>query len=88
LIATPMTSEGDRYDGCNVYRFKDLASGQLERTRRGRLVVAQTVRGIPGTHHGACAAHARLKGGILLSQILSTAAPRIMQIRRSGIELR
>jgi hypothetical protein len=88
LIATPMTSKGDRYDGCNVYRFKDLAQGQLERTRRSKLVIAQTVRGLPDTHHGACAAHARLKGGILLSQIVSTAAPRIMQIRRSGVELR
>jgi hypothetical protein len=88
LIATPLTSAGDRYDGCNVYRFKDLTRGQLERNRRGKLVVAQSVRGLPETHHGACAAHARLKGGILLSQIVSTAAPRIMQIRRSGVELR
>lgn len=86
LIATPITSAGNRYDGCNVYRFDDLAYGRLER-RRGKLVVAQTVNGIPGTHHGACAAHARLRGGILLSQIVSTAAPRVMQIRRSGVEL-
>lgn len=74
------------FDGCNVYRFEDLARGKLERQRRGQLVIAQTVRGIPGTHHGACAAHARLKG-ILLSQIVSTAAPRTMQIRQSGVEL-
>jgi hypothetical protein len=86
LIATPFASEGHRYDGCNVYRFEDLAHGKLERERRGQLVIAQTVRGIPETHHGACAAHARLKG-ILLSQIVSTAAPRTMQIRQSGVEL-
>ena len=86
LIAPPFASEGHRYDGCNVYRFEDLARGKLERQRRGQLVIAQTVRGIPGTHHGACAAHARLKG-ILLSQIVSTAAPRTMQIRQSGVEL-
>ena len=86
LIATPIASAGNRYDGCNVYRFEDLTYGKLER-RRGKLVVAQTVRGIPGTHHGACAAHSRLRGGILLSQIVSTAAPRVMQIRRSGVEL-
>jgi hypothetical protein len=86
LIATPITSKGNRYDGCNVYRFEDIALGKLER-RRGKLVVAQTVRGIPDTHHGACAAHSRLKGGILLSQIVSPAAPRIMQIRRSGVAL-
>ncbi|HEY6643378.1 hypothetical protein [Povalibacter sp.] len=86
LIATPIASTDNRYDGCNVYRFEDLTHGELER-RRGKLVVAQTVRGIPGTHHGACAAHSRLVGGILLSQIVSTAAPRVMQIRRSGVEL-
>ena len=85
LIATPITAD-NRYDGCNVYRFADLAYGKLER-RRGKLVVAQTVGGIPATHHGACAAHSRLQGGILLSQIVSTAAPRVMQIRRSGTEL-
>ena len=87
LLATPMTIEDDRYDGCVVFRFTDLANGQLERARRGKLVPLRTVRGIPDTHHGACAAHARLKGGVLLSQIMSTAAPRVMQIRRSGIEL-
>jgi hypothetical protein len=87
LIATPIASQGNRYDGCNVYRFEDLTLGKLERRRRGKLVIAQSVRGIPDTHHGACAAHSRLKGGIVLSQIASTAAPRIMQIRRSGVEL-
>lgn len=86
LIATPIASADHRYDGCNVYRFEDLTYGTLER-RRGKLVVAQSVRGIPGTHHGACAAHSRLKGGILLSRIMSTAAPRVMQISRSGVEL-
>ena len=86
LIATPLAS-GGRYDGCNVYRFEDLASGELERGRRGELRVASTVHGIPDTHHGACAAHARLKGGILLSQIVRSASPRVMQIRRSGVQL-
>jgi hypothetical protein len=86
LIATPFASQGHRYDGCNVYRFEDLAYGKLERQRSGQLVIAQTVRGIPGTHQGACAAHAKLKG-ILLSQIVRTAAPRTMQIRQSGVEL-
>jgi hypothetical protein len=87
LLATPVLADGDRYDGCHVFRFEDLAKGKLERERRGRLVIARTVRGIADTHHGACAAHERLKGGILLSQIISTAAPRIMQIRSSGVEL-
>lgn len=87
LIATPVTVKGDRYDGCQVFRFEDLAQGKLERQRRDTLVVARTVRGIADTHHGACAAHAGLKSGILMSQILSTAAPRVMQIRSTGVEL-
>jgi hypothetical protein len=85
LIATPLVA-GGRYDGCNVYRFEDIAKGKLERGRRGELVVAGTVQGIPETHHGACAAHARVTG-ILLSQIVSTAAPRVMQIRKSSVAL-
>ncbi len=85
LIATPFVA-GGRYDGCHIYRFEDLARGKLERGRRGELVVAGTVQGISETHHGACAAHTRLKG-ILLSQIVSSAAPRVMQIRQSGVEL-
>jgi len=87
LLATPVTSSGDRYDGCNVYRFENLTQGKLERQRRGKLVVTRAVHGIADSHHGACAAHARLKGGILMSQIMSTAAPRIMQIRRSAVDL-
>ncbi|MBB6096272.1 hypothetical protein HNQ60_005194 [Povalibacter uvarum] len=85
LIATPISSDANRYDGCNVYRFEDLAYGRLER-KRGKLVVAETVHGIPGTYHGACAAHSRLPG-ILLSQIISTAAPRVMQIRATDVKL-
>ncbi len=87
LIATPITAKGDRYDGCYVFRFTDLERGTLERQRRGALVVARTVRGVADTHHGACAAHARLPDGVLISQILSTAAPRVMQIRSSGVDL-
>jgi hypothetical protein len=87
LIASPVTQADDRYDGCYVFRFKDLARAELQRERRGRLNIARIVSGIPNTHHGACAAHADLKGGILLSQIMSTAAPRVMQIRQSGVAL-
>ena len=86
LIATPVQKNGNRYDGCDVYRFEDLASGKLERSR-GRLVVAAQVHGIPGTHHGACAYHARLKNGMLLSQLVVTAAPAVFQIRRSGVDV-
>jgi hypothetical protein len=85
LLASPVAS-GNRYDGCNLYRFKDLAGGVLERSR-DRLVIARQVHGIPDTHHGACAYHARLRNGILLSQFVYTAAPTVFQIRRSGIDV-
>jgi hypothetical protein len=88
LIATPITAQNDRYDGCNVYAFEDLAAGKLRRDRRGRLILSQRITGLPGTHHGACAAHPRLQHGILMSQVVSTAAPRVMQIRSTDVEVR
>lgn len=87
LIATPVLAKDDRYDGCLILRFDDLATGKLQRERRGRLVVSRTVTGIEDTHRGACAAHSELKSGILISQVLSTASPRIMQIRSSGVQM-
>jgi hypothetical protein len=50
------------------------------------LAAAEEVRGIPDSHHGACAYHERLKGGILLSQFVITAVP-TFQIRKSGIDI-
>ena len=83
-----MTSAGDRYDGCNVYRFKDLTHGQLERidaaSSSSPKPSAASLKRITALAPRILA----LKGGILLSQIVSPAAPRIMQIRRSGVELR
>jgi hypothetical protein len=79
LLATPV--EGDRYDGCLVFRFADLAAGLLERSAVRPLAVAE-VRGIPGTHHGACAHHAGLEDGILFGQLVSASPP--FRIHRSS----
>ncbi len=87
LIASPVMAADKRYDGCHVFRFEDFSTATLRRDRRKRLRIEQTIRGVPGTHHGACAAHARLADGTLFGQIMSTAAPRVMQIRSSGVAL-
>jgi hypothetical protein len=86
LIATPVATAGDRYDGCRVYRVTDLASGSLQRSA-GALVTITQVDGIPGTHHGACAYHASLADGLLLSQLIPSATPAIFQLYASGVDV-
>ncbi|HSN92484.1 MAG TPA: sialidase family protein [Anaeromyxobacteraceae bacterium] len=85
LLATPVAAAGGRYDGCRVYRFADLGAGVLERSA-GRLVTVARVRGIPGTHHGACAHHAELGTGILLSQLAGLSPPDF-RVEASGIDV-
>jgi hypothetical protein len=86
LIATPVDATGDRYDGCRVYRFADLASGTLERSV-GTLVTVAQVTGLADTHHGACAYHADLMNGILYSQLNLADTPTIFQIYASRVDL-
>lgn len=78
LSLTPVepAAGGDRYDGCRVYEFQDLATGLLRRDMSGRLLPpAVQVTGVAGSHHGACAYHASLDNGILLSQLVSSTPP-------------
>jgi hypothetical protein len=84
LLATPVDTTGDRYDGCRVFRFTDLASGTLARVGGLPLTVAQ-VTGLSGSHHGACAHHAALANGILLSQVDTAGAPAVFRVFASGI---
>jgi hypothetical protein len=86
LIATPVAAAGDRYDGCRVYRFSDLASGSLERSG-GLLVTVAQLAGIPGTHHGACAYHTDLVYGLLYSQLVTADAPTMFQVYQSHVQL-
>jgi hypothetical protein len=86
LIATPVDATGDRYDGCRVYRFTDLANGTLERST-GSLVTVTQVAGIPDTHHGACAYHASLADGIIYSQLITEDDPTIFQIYASRVDI-
>ena len=86
LITTPVVTSGDRYDGCRVYEFSNLATGTLARDQSGNLLppVAQ-VTGLSGTHHGACAYHAALPNGILHSQLETTNPPQIFRIYQSRV---
>jgi hypothetical protein len=84
LIATPVAVSGDRYDGCRVYRFSDLASGTLERSG-GALVTVAQLAGVPDTHHGACAYHPDLAYGLVYSQLVTADAPAIFQMFQSRV---
>jgi hypothetical protein len=86
LIATPVDTAGDRYDGCRVYRFTNLANGTLERSG-GSLVTVAQLAGIPDTHHGACAYHPDLAYGLLYSQLITADAPTIFQIYQSRVNV-
>jgi hypothetical protein len=87
LLATPVETSGTRYDGCNAYAFTDLTHGVIARSR-SKLAATTEVHGIPGTHHGACAYHEHLRHGILLSQLVTSAAPAMFQIRGTDAQLR
>lgn len=88
LLATPVERSfgDDRYDGCLAFRFADLARGQLERVN-GKLVVRRSLAGMSGSHHGACASHAALRGGMLYSQLVAHEPPEFFRIYRSGVRL-
>ena len=89
LITTPVATIGDRYDGCRVYEFADLATGLLQRNGVGGPLlppVAQ-VTGISNTHNGACAHHAALSNGILHSQLETNNPPQIFRIYQSGVNI-
>jgi hypothetical protein len=86
LVTTPVDATGDRYDGCRVYRFTDLATGALQRSA-GTLVTVQQVAGLAGSHHGACAYHERLQRGIVYSQLVAADAPTIFQMFQSGMDI-
>lgn len=87
LIATPVEPVGSdtRYDGCRVYRFTNLTTGQLERSA-GQLVTVQRVDGIAGTHHGACGHHAN-HVGIIYSQLVTAEPPQIFRLYQSWVDV-
>ena len=88
LIVTPVdVTVGNRYDGCRVYEFANIDSGELARDGGGDLIEIQQVAGRTGTHHGACAVFSGLQGGIIFSQFDSADAPETFRIYKSQISL-
>ena len=78
----------NRYDGCRVYEFADLANGLLRRNGMGQLLPPMArVNGFSNTHHGACAHHAALSKGILHSQLEINNPPEIFRIYQSGVNI-
>ena len=68
LIATPTSDRPfpDAYNGCLVFRFADLAGGQLLRDAAGRPVPVMALAGAPNSFNGACSADTGAYGGRLL----------------------
>ena len=68
LIATPTSDRPfpDAYNGCLVFRFADLAGGQLLRDAAGRPVPVMALAGAPSSFNGACSADTGAYGGRLL----------------------
>ena len=88
LIVTPVdVTVGNRYDGCRVYEFADIDSGELMRDGGGQLIEIQRVDGRAGTHQGACAAFSGLQGGIIYSQFDPADAPETFRIFKSRLNL-
>lgn len=75
LVQTPVrpgvgldNQPGDAYSGCDVFRFSDLATGQLERDG-GQLTSLRYIEGDASRFRGACSFDERNQaGGIVLSQ--------------------
>ncbi len=88
LMVTPVdVTVGNRYDGCRVYEFANIDSGELARDGGGDLIEIQQIAGRTGTHHGACAAFSGLQGGIIFSQFDPADAPETFRIFKSQLSL-
>lgn len=84
LIVTPVdVTSGNRYDGCRVYEFADIDTGELMRNGEQDLIDVLRVSGKPDTHHGACGAYDGLLGGIIFSQFDPSVAPETFRIYKS-----
>jgi hypothetical protein len=85
LLASPVTNKpvGNAYNGCDLFRFKDLDTGTLERTG-GHPTRLMKIHGDPDTFNGACTYQASVpKVGFLYGQITFAALP-IFHIYATG----
>ena len=87
LLVTPVdTSVDNRYNGCRLYEFNNIDTGQLHR-QNGQLAEVARIDGNAGTHNGACAAYSGLDGGVLLSQFEPAAAAETFNVYKSQVSL-
>ena len=86
LIVTPVNASGVSYDGCRVYEFIDINTGELRRSN-GNLVEVARIDGESGTHNGACDAYSGLDGGLLLSQFEVDSPTETFKIYKSRVDL-
>jgi len=85
LLASPVSNKpvGNSYNGCDLFRFKDLDAGTLEQTG-GHPTRLMKIHGDPDTFNGACTYQASApKVGFLYGQITFAASP-IFHIYATG----
>jgi hypothetical protein len=85
LIASPVSDKpvGNAYNGCYLFRFTDLDTGALERSR-GHPVPLMNIHGSPNTFNGACTYQASApNSGFLYGQITFAKLP-IFHIYSTG----
>jgi len=75
----------DSYNGCQAYRFKNLASGELQADADGQPITALTLDGLPDSFNGACALHAAAGEQVFYSQLV-VPEPDGLQIFRASTE--
>ncbi len=89
LIASPITNQPgeNSYNGCQVFRFANLESGQLERDHAMPRVI-QEVQGGPGTFNGACTYQPSVTAsGFMYSQLKISGSTPFFQIFQTGMGL-
>jgi hypothetical protein len=85
LISSPVSSKpvAGAYNGCHVFRFTDIARGQLERNGT-RPTILKQIEGNPNSFNGACTyAHSVTTGGFLYGEITFGRQP-YFQIFQTG----
>lgn len=89
LIVSPVTNGPfpNSYNGCRVFRFANLATGELERNH-GNLQPITEIHGVPGSFNGACTYQpAVTASGFMYSQLKIVNSAPHFQIYQTGITL-
>jgi hypothetical protein len=89
IIASPITTKPviGSYNGCHVFRFTDIATGQLEREGSHPKIIRR-VEGDPGSFNGACTyAQAVTVSGFMYGEIRFGGGRPYFQIFQTGISM-